>query len=125
MALVTYCKLLPEQAFHAQSSRYPRISLVKVSRTDVSCFLCPIPFFDSLFFKLLLCMSHRVRVRWLLLREQLLSNCKRASVDACVFSCIFSPWFGMGASGVMAGVFFGRDGTLWIADIIALLPVEF
>lgn len=41
------------------------------------------------------------------------------------FLAYFPPWFGMGASGVMAGVFFGRDGTVWTADIIALLPVEF
>lgn len=41
------------------------------------------------------------------------------------FLAYFPPWFGMGASGVMAGVFFERDGTAWIANIIALLPVEF
>lgn len=30
----------------------------------------------------------------------------------------------MGASDVMAGVFFGRMAHVWIADIIALLLVE-
>ncbi|OCK92449.1 uncharacterized protein K441DRAFT_182123 [Cenococcum geophilum 1.58] len=79
-----------------RKARVIHASPVRVSRTDMFCFLCPIPFFDFLFFKLLLRMLHRVRVRWLLLREQLLSNCKRVSMDTCVFSCIFSPlvWHG-------------------------------
>ena len=45
MALVILLQTTTERAFHAQSSRYPRIFPVRVSRTDMFCPLCPIPFF--------------------------------------------------------------------------------